>query len=66
MGVDDQRHASAALPPGKTPGIHYIQGWEGPRDGLDGCRKCRHHRELIPEPTNLLDRHKKFVGAVSP
>jgi hypothetical protein len=33
MGVGDQRHASAALPPGKTPGIHYVQGWEGRRSG---------------------------------
>jgi hypothetical protein len=39
MGVDGQRHAPAALPPGKRPGIYCIGGWVGPRAGLDGCWK---------------------------
>ena len=36
-----QGHAPAALPPGKIPGTHCTGGWEGPRTGLDGCRKFR-------------------------
>ena len=39
MGVGGQRHAPAALPPGKCPGIDCIRGWVGPRAGLDGCGK---------------------------
>jgi len=41
MGVGGQRHAPAALPPGKRPGTHCIGRWVGPRDGLDGCGKFR-------------------------
>ena len=40
--VGGQRHAPAALPPGKRPGTKFIEGWVGPRAGLDGCRKSRH------------------------
>ena len=36
-----QRHAPAALPPGKRPGIHCVGGWVGRRAGLDGCVKSR-------------------------
>ena len=38
-GVGGQRHAPAALPPGKRPGTHCIGGLVGPRAGLDGCGK---------------------------
>jgi hypothetical protein len=38
MGVDGQRHAPAALPPGKRPGTHCTGGRVGPRSGLDGIR----------------------------
>jgi len=31
-----ERHAPAALSPGKQPGIHDIRGWVGPRASLDG------------------------------
>jgi hypothetical protein len=41
MGVGGQRHAPAALPPGKRPGTHCIGGWVGPRAGLDDCGKSR-------------------------
>jgi hypothetical protein len=41
MGVGGQRHAPAALPPGKRPGIHCIGGRVGPRAGRDGCGKSR-------------------------
>jgi hypothetical protein len=37
MGVGGQRHAPAALLP--VPGTHCIEGWVGPRAGLDGCGK---------------------------
>jgi len=23
------------------PGIHFVHGWVGPRDALDGCERCR-------------------------
>ena len=38
MEVGGQRHAPAALPPGKT-GTHCIGGWVGPKAVLDGCGK---------------------------
>jgi hypothetical protein len=38
MELGGQRHAPAALPPGKRPGTG---GWVGPRAGLDGCGKSR-------------------------
>ena len=53
MGVGGQRHALAALPPGKGAGIHRIGGWVGPRAGLDGCGKTRLHRNSIPGPFRL-------------
>jgi len=34
-GVGGQRHAPAALLPGKGPGTYCIWGWVGPRAGLD-------------------------------
>jgi hypothetical protein len=37
--VGGQRHAPAALPPGKRPGNHCVGRWVGPRAGLDGCGK---------------------------
>ena len=41
MGVGDQHHAPAALPPRKTPGTHCTRGCVGPTAGLDGCRISR-------------------------
>jgi hypothetical protein len=35
MGVDDQRHAPAALYPRERPCSHCTGGWVGPRAGLD-------------------------------
>jgi hypothetical protein len=35
MGVGGQRHAPAALPPGKKTGTHFIGGWMGPRTGAE-------------------------------
>jgi hypothetical protein len=37
MGVGGQRHAPAALPPGKRASTHCIGDWVGPRASLDGC-----------------------------
>jgi hypothetical protein len=41
MRVSGQLHAPTALPPGKRPGTHYIEGWVDPRAGLDGCENSR-------------------------
>jgi len=41
MGLGGQRHAPAALPPGKIPGTHFVGGRVGSRAGLDGCGKSR-------------------------
>ena len=41
MGMGGQRHAPAALLPGKKPGTYCIGGWVGPRASLDGCGKSR-------------------------
>jgi hypothetical protein len=41
MGVSGQRHAPAALPPGKRKSTRYLKGWVVPRSGLKGCRKSR-------------------------
>jgi hypothetical protein len=35
------------LYPRKRQGTHCIGGWLGPRVGLDGCEKSRHHRSSI-------------------
>jgi hypothetical protein len=48
MGVGGQRHAPAALSPGKRLGTHCKEGWLGPRASLDGCGKSRPHRDSIP------------------
>jgi hypothetical protein len=37
--VSGQLHAPAALPPGKSPGTHFIGGWVDPRAGLDDMEK---------------------------
>jgi len=49
-GVGGQRHAPAALLPGKRPGTQCIGGWAGPRAGLDECGKPRPHQDSIPRP----------------
>ena len=48
MGVGGQRHAPAALPPGKIPSTHFTAGWVGPRAGLDGYGKPRPNRDSLP------------------
>jgi len=46
MGMDGQRQAPAAVPPGKTR-YPCTGGWVGPRAGLDGCGKSG------PPPTGI-------------
>jgi len=53
-GLGGQRHAPAALPPGKRPGTHCIGGWMGPRAGLNGCGKFRPPPEFDPRTVQPL------------
>ena len=39
MGVGGYRHAPAALPPGKRPGVHYTGGWVRPQVRSGQVRK---------------------------
>jgi len=50
-GVDDKRHALAALPPGKRSGTYCTGGRVGPTAGLDRCEKYLPHRDSIPGPS---------------
>jgi hypothetical protein len=52
MGVGGQRHAPAALLPGKRPATHCIEGWVDPGTGLNGWGKSRSRRDSILEPSN--------------
>jgi len=50
-GVGGQRHASAALPPGKRLGTRCIGDWVGPRAVLDGRGKSLHSTGIrSPDP----------------
>jgi hypothetical protein len=63
MEVDGQRHAPAALPPGKKTGTHCIGGWVGPRVGLDGCGKSLPTGILAPD---RLDRSEPISRLLYP
>jgi hypothetical protein len=52
MVVCGQRHAPAALTPGKRPGTYCRGGWVGPTAGLDRCGKAHLHGDSIPGPTS--------------
>jgi hypothetical protein len=40
LEVSGTLHAAAALPPGVcAPGTHWIEGWVGPRAGLDDVER---------------------------
>ena len=43
------------LYPRERSGTHWIEGWEGLRTSLDGCRKPRLHRDSV---TGLSQSHK--------
>ena len=45
-----QRHALAALPPGKKTDARYLGDCAGPRAGLSRCEKSRDDRDSIPGP----------------
>ena len=51
-GVGGQRHAPAALPPGKRTGTHCIRGWIGPRVGVNEFGISCFYRNSIPVPSN--------------
>ena len=44
-----QRHAPAALLPGKRPGTYVTGSLVRPRADMDGCGKSRPHRDPIPD-----------------
>jgi hypothetical protein len=46
--VGGQRHAPAALPPGKILETNCIGGGVGLRVGMDGCGQSRPHPDSIP------------------
>ena len=52
MRVGGQRHAPAALTPGKIPSNHCIGGWVNQRVGLEGCRKYCSHWHSFPAPSS--------------
>jgi len=52
MEASGQFHAPAALPPGKSPGTYYTEGWVGPGDSLNAASKTkipRRRRESNPD-----------------
>jgi hypothetical protein len=57
MGVGVQRHAAAAVPPGKRLGTPCRGGWVGTRAGLEGCGKPRPHRDSIPDFQSVESRY---------
>jgi hypothetical protein len=57
MGVCGQRHAPAAVLPGKRPGTHCIEGWVGPWAGLDGCGKFHPHPGFDPRTFQPVASH---------
>ena len=47
MEMSSERHAPAALPSGKKPSTHFIQGWVGTRNGLERRENSRLHQDAI-------------------
>jgi hypothetical protein len=56
MGSGGQRHAPAALSPGR-PGTHCVGGWVGHRAGLDRCGKSRISLGLDPRTVHPVASH---------
>jgi len=52
--MDDESHTLASLSQGNRPSTHFKRGCVGPTAGIDGCGKCRFHRESITGPFNTL------------
>jgi len=42
------------LYPRERPGTHCIEGWVGPKAGLDGWGKSRPYRDSVPGPSSSL------------
>jgi hypothetical protein len=65
-GVDGDRHAPAALPPGKGPGTHYKGGWASLGADLGGYGKSRppafDHR---PASSSDFNKFLQIVGHIS-
>ena len=49
MGVGVQHHAPAALPPGKRPGTHFIEGWVDPVPVWTGAENLVPHEIRYPD-----------------
>jgi hypothetical protein len=61
MEVSDQLYAPAALPPReRAPGIHWIEGWVGPRAVLDAVVKRK-----IPIPRRESSLRTPIVQPVA-
>ena len=54
MGMGGQRHAQAALSPGRRPGTYCTRGWVGHKAGLDGCGKSRPTPGFDPRTVQLV------------
>jgi len=68
MGVGGQRHATAALRPGKRPGTNCTRGCVVPRAGLDGWGKSRPPPEFDPRTVQLVacrSRILTFLNVIS-
>jgi len=71
-GAGGQRHAPAALPPGKTADTHCTGRSVGPTADLDRCRKSRPHRNSIPGPSStwrvaiLTELSKAHINLIVP
>jgi hypothetical protein len=61
MGVGDQRHSPAALPPAMGPAGNFIGGWMGPRVILDWSGKSRLHLNSISEPSVFVNLRVSLV-----
>ena len=48
MGMGDQRHVPAAVPP-EILSTQYVGSWVGTRTGLNECGKSGPYRDSIPE-----------------
>ena len=53
-----QRHALAALPPGKRTGTHFIGDFFGPQAGLEVCGKFRRTLGFDPRIVQPVTNHR--------
>ena len=62
MGVGNQGGASAALPPGRKVGTHYLVGWVELRAGVGGCEKSRLPMGFDPQTVQTLaSRYTDYI-----